>query len=74
MYSLFLYIFPTSLGAICTHPQEHELQSTAIEMCNVYGILIHWIKYWLGHPHTFSTVKLKAKSVTVSQPVPAPMD
>jgi hypothetical protein len=58
MYNLFLYIFALHVSrAICTHPQEHNLQSRAIGMCNVYGMLIHWSRYWLGHPHTFSTVK-----------------
>jgi hypothetical protein len=59
MYSLFLYIFTVHVSdAICTRPQEHKLQSTAIGMWNVYGMLIHWSRYWLGHP------------VRVSQPVP----
>jgi phosphoribosylformylglycinamidine (FGAM) synthase-like amidotransferase family enzyme len=54
MYCLFLYIFPVSVsGAICTYPQEHKLQSTAIGVCNGCGMLVHWSKYWLGHPHTF---------------------
>jgi hypothetical protein len=40
MYSLFLYIFAVHVsGAICTHPQEHKLQRTAIGMCNDYGML-----------------------------------
>ena len=53
-----LYIFALHvLGAVCTHPQEHKLQSTAIGMCNGYGMLIHWSRYWLGHPHNFSMVK-----------------
>jgi hypothetical protein len=48
MYSLFLYIFALHVsGAICTHPQEHTLQSTAIGMCNVCGMLIHYINLWL---------------------------
>jgi hypothetical protein len=42
-------------GAICTHHQEHKLQSTAIDMRNGYGMLIHWSRYWLGHTHTSST-------------------
>jgi hypothetical protein len=81
---LYIYIFYSSLflalhvsGAICTHPQEHKLQLRAICVCNGYGILIHWNRYWLGHFHTFSTVKSeadRAKSVRVSQLVPAPMD
>jgi hypothetical protein len=55
MYSLFHYIFALQVsGAICSHPQEHKLQSTAIGMCNVYGMLTHWSRYWLGHSHTFS--------------------
>jgi glycosylphosphatidylinositol transamidase (GPIT) subunit GPI8 len=78
MYSLLLYIFALHVsGAICTHPQECKLQSTAIGMCNSYGMLIHWSRYWLGHPHTFNAVKfglVRAKSVRVSQPLPAPMD
>jgi hypothetical protein len=27
-------------GAICTLPQEHNLQRTAIGMCSGYGVLI----------------------------------
>jgi hypothetical protein len=23
-----------------------------------FGMLVHWSRYWLGHPHTFSTVVL----------------
>jgi hypothetical protein len=30
-------------GAICTHPQEHKQQRTAIGVCNGYGMLIQWI-------------------------------
>jgi hypothetical protein len=52
--SLFLALHVS--GAICTHPQEHKLQLTAIGVCNGFGILVHWSRYWLGHPHTFSTV------------------
>jgi hypothetical protein len=48
-------------GVICTHPQEHKLQSTAIGMRSGYGRLIHWSRYWLRHPHTFSTVKFVLK-------------
>jgi hypothetical protein len=33
------------------------LRSTAIGMCKIYGMLIHWSRCWLGHPHTLSTVK-----------------
>jgi hypothetical protein len=39
-------------GAICTHPQEHTLQGTAIGMCNGYGMLIHWSRYCKGVPAT----------------------
>jgi hypothetical protein len=52
--SLFLALHV--LGAISTHPQEHKLQCIAIGVCNGYGMLIHWSRYWLGHPHTFITV------------------
>jgi hypothetical protein len=31
--SIFLALHVS--GAICTHPQEHKLQSTAIGVCNV---------------------------------------
>jgi hypothetical protein len=57
LYSSIFFALHVS-GAICTHPQEHKLQSTAIGVCNVYGIFIHWSRYWLGHLHT----------VRVSQP------
>jgi hypothetical protein len=52
LYFLALYV----LGAVCTHPQEHKLQRTAVGMCNGYCMLIHWSRYWLGHPRRFSTV------------------
>jgi hypothetical protein len=52
--SIFLAVHVS--GAICTHPQEHKLQRTAIDVCNGYGMLIHWSRYWLGQLHTFSTV------------------
>jgi hypothetical protein len=65
MYSLFLYICLAVhvSGAICTHPQEHELQSTALGVCNGCGMLVHWSRYWLGHPLTFSTVKFGTMNV-----------
>jgi hypothetical protein len=57
MYSFFLYIFTLHVsGAICTQPQKHKLPSTALGVCNDYGMLVHWSRYWLEHPHTFSTV------------------
>jgi hypothetical protein len=52
--SLFLVLHVSS--AICTHPQQHKLQRTAIGVCNGFGVLIHWNRYWLRHPYTFSTV------------------
>jgi hypothetical protein len=52
-----LYFTPHVSGAICTHPQEHKQQHTAIGVCNGYGMLIHYSRYWLGHSHTFNTVK-----------------
>jgi hypothetical protein len=50
--SLFLALHVSC--AICTHPQEHKC---SVQPC-VYGfsMLVHWSRYWLGHPHTFSTV------------------
>jgi hypothetical protein len=44
--SIFLALYVS--GAICTHPQEHKLQRTAIGVCNGFGMLIHWSRYWLG--------------------------
>jgi hypothetical protein len=36
---LYFTIFALHVsGAICTHHQEHKLQSTAIDVCNGYGI------------------------------------
>jgi phosphoribosylformylglycinamidine (FGAM) synthase-like amidotransferase family enzyme len=59
MYSLFLSIFaPHVSGAICTHLQEHKLQSTALGVCNGCGVLVHWSRYWLGHRHSFSAVSI----------------
>jgi hypothetical protein len=53
--SLFLALHVSV--AICTDPQEHKLQCTATGLCNGFGMLIHWSRYWLGHHHTFSTVR-----------------
>jgi hypothetical protein len=37
MHFLFLYLFAVHVsGAICTHLQDHKLQSTAIGMCNLW--------------------------------------
>jgi hypothetical protein len=38
LYGLFipLYFALHVSGAICTHPQEHKLQRTAIGMCNLW--------------------------------------
>jgi hypothetical protein len=45
---LLLHIFALHIsGAICTHPQKHKLCSTAIGVCNGYGMLIHWSSYLL---------------------------
>jgi hypothetical protein len=57
LYSSIFFALHVS-GAICTHPQEHKLQRTAIDVYNGFGMLIHWSRYWLRHPHTFSTVKI----------------
>jgi hypothetical protein len=39
------------------------LQCTAIGVCNGFGMLIHWSRCWLPHPHTFSTVHLVGPSI-----------
>jgi hypothetical protein len=26
-----------------------------------FGMLVHWSRYWLGHPHTFSTVNFRLR-------------
>jgi hypothetical protein len=60
LYVFFIPFYFLALhisGAICTHHQEHNLQSTAIGMCNDYSMLIQWNRYWLGHPHTVSKVR-----------------
>jgi hypothetical protein len=74
--SLFLALHVSC--AICTHPQEHKLQSTTTGVCNGFGVLIHSSRYWLQHPHTLSTVRFRLslnltvlKSVRVFQPVQA---
>jgi hypothetical protein len=52
MDSLFLYIIALHVsGAICTHPQEHKLQSTALGVCNGCCMLVHWSRYWLASPN-----------------------
>jgi hypothetical protein len=56
LYSSIFFAVHVS-SAICTHPQEYKLQSTAIRVCTAYGMLIHWSRYWLWQPHTFSMVK-----------------
>jgi hypothetical protein len=55
LYSSIIFVIRVSV-AICTHPQEHKLQRTAVGMCNGYCMLIHCSRYWLGHPHTCRTV------------------
>jgi hypothetical protein len=65
-YSSLFFALHVS-GALCTHPQEHKLQLTAIGVCNGFGMLIHWSWDTLLAPD-------RAKSVMVSQPVPAPMN
>jgi hypothetical protein len=44
-FSLFFALHVS--GAICTHPQEHKLQRTAIGVCSGFGVLIRWSRYWL---------------------------
>jgi hypothetical protein len=39
MYSLLHLLAVHVLGAICTHHQEHKLQSTAGGTCDCYGVL-----------------------------------
>jgi hypothetical protein len=58
VYFILLYYLALHIsGAICAHPQKLKLQSTAIGVSNDYGMLIYLSRYWLGHPHTFSTVQ-----------------
>jgi hypothetical protein len=49
--SLFLAVHVS--GAVCTHPQEHNC---SVQRVYGFGMLVYWSSYWLGHPHTFSTV------------------
>ena len=30
-----------------------------IGVCTSFDVLLHWIGYWLGHPHTFVTVRFR---------------
>jgi hypothetical protein len=41
VYVVFIPLFLAlhDLDAICTHPQEHKLQRTAIGVCDGYGVL-----------------------------------
>jgi hypothetical protein len=49
---------------VLLHPSSGaQLQLSAIGVCNGSGMLIHWSRYWLGHPHTYSTEPDRAKSV-----------
>jgi hypothetical protein len=70
MYSLFHYICSTCFGCCYTHHQELKLQSTAIGMRSLLWCegswKIHWSRLQLGHPHTFSTVKLAVLSFPTS--------
>jgi hypothetical protein len=81
-FQLFVYVFICILysslflalhisGAICTHPQEHKVQHTAIGVCNGFGMLIHCSRYWLGHPHTFSQYLLQW--INIRKPLRTPM-
>jgi hypothetical protein len=61
MYSLFLYIFALRVsGAICTHPQEHKLQSTAIGIVMVIGAqtVEYSYRYCNGYRSTNCRVQL----------------
>jgi hypothetical protein len=62
MYSLLLYISALHVtGAIYTHPQERNLQSIDLGVCNFCGMLVYWSRFWLwlGHLHNLSTVKFE---------------
>jgi hypothetical protein len=46
VYVFFIPLYFLDLhvsGAICTHPQEHKLQRTAIGVCNGFGMLKFFI-------------------------------
>jgi hypothetical protein len=49
--SLFLAL----MFRVLLHPSSGEqLQPSAIGAYNGFGMWIHWSRYWLGHPYTFS--------------------
>jgi hypothetical protein len=56
LYVFFIPVYFFALhvsGAIFTHPQQHKLQSTAIGMCDGYGMLINCSRYllqWINLP------------------------
>jgi hypothetical protein len=74
-------VFPLVAVGGCNSISDGPWFALPFHRC-VYGcgMLVHWGRYQLGHPHTFSTVNFteseidRAKSVRVSRPVPAPMD
>jgi hypothetical protein len=48
LYTFFIPLYFLALqvsGVICTNPQEHKLQRTAIGVYNGFGVLIHWSRY-----------------------------
>jgi hypothetical protein len=67
MYSLFLSIFSSTCCGCYLHPSSGaQTAAAAIGVCNGFGMLIHWSRYWLGHPHTFSMVRSHINTCTSS--------
>jgi hypothetical protein len=58
---LFLSILALHISGYLQSSSGAQLQRTAIGVCNGFGMLIHWSRYWLGHPYTFSTVRFTSQ-------------
>jgi hypothetical protein len=63
-YILVMYVqlkFQLGVLFICIFIHLY-LQLSAIGVCNGFGMLIHWSRYWLGHLYTFRTVRFGLQS------------
>ena len=62
VFYLFIYLF-IYLSALhvsgYAHLQELQMYFATIGVCTSFDVLLHWIGYWLGHPHTFVTVRFR---------------
>ena len=52
---LFIYLSALHVSGHA-HLQELQMYLQTIGVCTSFDVLLHWIRYWLGHPSTFVTV------------------